>query len=532
MRRAEAMACLAVATDLALGQPIESAMRSCVMATELARELGYSDADLADTYYYALLRFVGCNAETTVMADAFGDEIAFRRHVVGADFTRPTNVLRAVSAASRDANDGEGSLAVMRATARGMLKGRGTLWTFAAHCEVAQLLAERMGFGAQLVAALGQLYERWDGKGLPNALAGEQLSLPLRVVAPVQDALAVLERDGREAVTDMLAERAGTAYDPRAASALGRRFDELLARADGVEGGAWEALLACEPVASCNEPDVLDEHGLETALTAMADFVDVKLPFTLGRSREVAQLAEAIARRAGLGADDQLLTRHAGYVHDLGRCAVSAAVWMQPRALREREWEQVRLHPYHTGRILARSAALARVGAVAELHHERLDGSGYARGCGARELAPAARALGVADATQAMLNDRPHRSALQVGEVARQLREAAAAGALDADMVEAAAAEIGAAPVRDAGRKGGPATGRATALTPRERDVLVLIARGHPTKRVAVDLGIAHKTADRHIQNIYAKLGVSTRAAAALHAVEAGLLATGGAHTE
>ena len=70
------------------------------------------------------------------------------------------------------------------------------------------------------------------------------------------------------------------------------------------------------------------------------------------------------------------------------------------------------MHPYFTERVLARPGLLARLGALAALHHERLDGSGYYRGMKASLLSPAARILAAADVYHAMTEPRPHRPAL------------------------------------------------------------------------------------------------------------------------
>ena len=92
------------------------------------------------------------------------------------------------------------------------------------------------------------------------------------------------------------------------------------------------------------------------------------------------------------------------------------------------DWERVRLHAYHTERILVRSPFLSGLANVASGHHERLDGSGYHRGVGAASLDPASRLLAAADAYHAMTEPRPHRPALSPEEAAKTLIEEADAG--------------------------------------------------------------------------------------------------------
>jgi DNA-binding CsgD family transcriptional regulator len=182
------------------------------------------------------------------------------------------------------------------------------------------------------------------------------------------------------------------------------------------------------------------------------------------------------------------------------------------------EWERVRLHAYHTERVLARSALLADAARIASLHHERLDGSGYHRGERAAQVPMAARILAAADVLQALGEPRPQRPPLPRDEAARELEAAVARGALDA---RAAAAVCEAAGARTRGRKAvtGPA-----GLTEREVEVLRLLARGRSKKQIAQTLFIAHGTVHTHVTHIYEKLGVSSRAAAALFAMEQGLL--------
>ena len=117
-----------------------------------------------------------------------------------------------------------------------------------------------------------------------------------------------------------------------------------------------------------------------------------------------------------------------------------------------------------------------------------------------------------------MTEPRPHRQALAPEQAAEALGREAGAGRLDAD---AAAAVLEAAGQRV------PRVERPAGLTEREVEVVGLLARGLQTKQVARRLGISVKTADRHIQNAYAKIGVSTRAAAALFAMQHGLIGMG-----
>jgi HD-GYP domain-containing protein (c-di-GMP phosphodiesterase class II) len=229
----------------------------------------------------------------------------------------------------------------------------------------------------------------------------------------------------------------------------------------------------------------------------------------------VADLAGEAAVQIGLGADDVRRLRRAALLHDLGRVAVPNAVWEKPGALTTSQWEQVRLHAYHSERILARSPVLEPLAAIAGRHHERLDGSGYHRGASGSEIPVEARLLAVADAFQAMTQSRPHRAAMTAEEAARTIEASAAAGHVDPECARAVVAAAGGQPTRMRWPE---------ALSDREVEVLRLVARGLSNREVAGELHISKRTAEHHVQHIYAKIGASTRAAAALFAMEHGLL--------
>src|SRR5262245_20546241 len=85
LRLAEVMAALSLATDLGMGQPLEFALTSCVLATRMGQSLGMPISDLRDVYYFGLLRFIGCNSDTHGMAALLGDELSVRSAFAAVD---------------------------------------------------------------------------------------------------------------------------------------------------------------------------------------------------------------------------------------------------------------------------------------------------------------------------------------------------------------------------------------------------------------------------------------------------------------
>src|SRR5260370_19798293 len=149
------------------------------------------------------------------------------------------------------------------------------------------------------------------------------------------------------------------------------------------DGRGWPGTLKADAIPVAAEPALaveLSPDQLDRALAAVANFVDLKSPSTLGHSVAVAELAEEAGRRLGLPPEQGLAPRRAGDVHGFGRLGVSNSIWDRPGPLSAGEWERIRMYPYLTERMLHQSAALAPLGEIAVQHRERLDGSGYPRG--------------------------------------------------------------------------------------------------------------------------------------------------------
>lgn len=511
-RLAELTIALSLATDLGTGQALEHGLRTCWSAVAAAGAMGLDAEERSCVYHVALLRFLGCTADASATAALVGgDEIRFNGRLAPAVMGNPAEAIRYV--VSRVGDD----LPLRRrvgAVARVLADPTGGSASLAQHCEAASRLAGRLGMPVAVCDALAHGYERWDGKGSPEGLAGEDIPQAVRIAAVARDVDLFSESGGWPATAAVLADRRGRGYDP----------DVVDAFLDSGQG--WRAEIGDDPVAAVLdvEPEpvaTIDDASIDSALEAVAHFADIKSPWFLGHSTGVAELAADAARAAGCSDHDATRVRRAALVHDIGRVGVSNGVWERPGPLTTEQHERMRMHTYLTERVLHRSELLAPYAAVAAAHHERTDGSGYHHGRRGDQLDRAARLLAVADAFHAMSEDRPHRPALPAREATDALcaeRDAGRFSSIDVDAVLAAAGQA-TRPVH---------VPRPAGLTEREVDVLRLITCGCSNKEAARQLGISPKTVGNHVEHIYAKANVRTRAGATLFALESGLLPPAG----
>jgi HD-GYP domain-containing protein (c-di-GMP phosphodiesterase class II) len=512
-RLAEVVAVLSMATDLGTGQPMERGIRTCLAGVKLAELLGLDAQVASDIYYTLALSALGCTADSRAAADMLGDEVdigpAFAP-IVHAPVSEALPVVARAVASGRPL--GQRPWAVARFMANN-LRHRPAL--VQAHCEVAQQLAQRLLLGRGVVESLGCIFERWDGAGMPRRLRGEAIPLPARIAHLTYDIELFQRTEGPAATPATIQRRRGRAFDPRLVQVFVEHAAEVLAAMEA--GPPLDAMLAAEP-----QPRLLlSPRDVDAAAEVIADFADLKSAFFAGHSRRVAELAHSAARVMNLPAAELRDIRRAGLVHDLGRVSVSTRIWEYSGGLGSAESEKIRLHAYYSERVVGHASCLKDAAALAGRHHERLDGHGYHRGERAPSLSPAARALAVADVFAALTEPRPHRPAFPAVAAANILRQEAAGGRLDSLAVEAVLGASGQ-------RAQPPAMPPLPAdLTEREAEVLGWLARGLTTKEIGQRLGITPKTADHHVQHVYAKIGVRTRAAATVFAMQHNLVPRG-----
>lgn len=513
IRMAEVLAALSLATDLGTGKPMGHALRACYIGLELARTLRLTPAAQAELYYGFLLMHSGCSVLSAGLAPLIhGDELAAIADVTLRDDSNPLEMLAWLN---RHVAPDAPLLTRAQHIVEAMRQSRNAPDQMRGACEVAARVAHRLGMPPGVEVAVHYYLERWNGKG-PHGLQGKAIPQNARLLHAALKIEAFYTAHGRHAAEQWARAQAGKLFDPQVIEifgALAQRADlwETLAQPD-----LWDVVLACEPDSPYR---YLAETKLDDVALAVADFVDLKSPRSLGHSRETARIAERIARRMRLPPREIKVIRRAALVHDLGLVALPAHIARNQDTLSASDQERLRLHPYYTERVLMRVPALAPVAALAGMSHERLDGTGYHRGLSGHELPTGACILALADEFQERMQVNPDQPAPDAQAVLQALQPevgtrfasdcfAALAQALDLPGFAPASAQ---APHRRTWPVG---------LTDREVEVLRVLATGAGNRQMAQTLVISEKTVARHLENIYNKIGISSRAAAVFFAME------------
>lgn len=505
IRLAELLGSLSFAGDLGRGQSMGHVLRTTRIAMALAERLGVPSAQLADVYFTALLVHAGCTAGAAECA-AFlaSDELSAQKDFCLCD---PSNLSQMLGWMKRNVAKGQPLPARTARMLQLMARGEQCFRDVDQGCsEVGSRIASRLGLSEGTQVGLYHICESWSGKG-PHKLKGEDIPLSGRIVNAAMILEVFVSERGVSAAKEAARVRKGKSFDPQVAAAADGLCDDLAFWEALRQDEDWSSVLDLEP----GSARLVSESHLDDFALALADIVDLKSPLASAHSRETAALAERLAVRLQLSPEDVTLTRRAALVHDVGMVAVPSFLLESGRRWSEAEFERFRLHTYYTDRLLSRSDVLRPIGIVASAHHENIDGSGYHRALSGAQMSLLARVVATASAYVELSESGD-------SDPERLLVDLRKQRALDGDCLVALASEAGFRSEAPA-RRNWPA-----GLTEREVEVLRLVATGLNLKETAAKLVISDHTARHHLENIYSKAGVTSRAGVTLFAVESGLV--------
>ncbi len=510
---AELLCALSFATGLGFGGHVEHGLRSASLGLYIADELQLPCEEREAIFYGALLKDVACTACSAGIAAFLPEnEQVSLADVILIDPSRLSDMMGWMSKYFRlDAHFPQRMAKLLSFMVQCGTIARDTMRS---HCEIAELFARHLDFPDYVQQALRFQWERWDGKGMAYRLKGSAIPRTSRILHLVQVVELMHHFGGPPAAQAIARDKRATRFDPEGVDA----FLALAQRADFwptfEERSAQEALLARRPTTAA---DRVPADQSERVCEALADFIDLKTQETWHHSRVVADVAVGIGTALGLNASEISRLRCAALVHDVGKVTVPVDILVKGERRSSSEWETYRLHPYYTQRILERVDALHDLAQAAAAHHEWFNGQGYHRQLCGEQIPLHGRVLAVANAYARLVQ--------QMGQedpagILRQMR-ASVGVQFDPLCYEALAASVaaqgklGTLPCRP--RKVGN-------LTEREVEVLCLLAQGCNTPQIARRLNISKKTVEHHISHIYTKIGVTCRTAAAVYAVQQGIV--------
>jgi len=518
VRTSELVGAFSLAADLAIGLPAEHALRACYLAMGVGRALELPAQEQMELYYTPLLVDAGCTAWASYLAAAIHDNETPARLALlfDTDLTSATSRFKWLLRYSAPGETLPERVRIMlqllvhrRAFAR---EG------FENAFEVARRLARRLGMPPGVRDGLGGLAKHWELDGAPGAPRSD---IPL--VSQVAYMAVVLENvhrlGGCRAVEEAAREASGKLFT----STLGDAFLSV-SRAPEFwppleQDSIWSVVQDLEPDSPYRH---VRPERLPAIAETFADFVDLKAPHMAGHSRRVADLSVRVAHRMTFPAGELATIGIAALAHDVGLVAVpSFTLAKAESSLSAGEREAHRLHPYHGGRVLSRVPAFRDAARLVASHHEREDGDGYPLGLPGARTPPGARVIAVADRFDELTHETPGKTAVDPGRALAQMRREQD-GPVWKAAVEALAQEL-----KVAGGSGPIARRRACwpgGLTNREVEVLRVLSRGLSRRQIAQTLYISESTVRHHLEHIYGKIGVTTRTAATLFAMEQGLL--------
>ncbi len=416
----EILSALSYALDLTEGQDMGHTVRSALLGMKVSKVIGLSTEDRRDLYYALLLKDAGCSSNAARIQQIFqSNDIRAKRNLKTTDWTQLWEGFQYVR---QNAYLGQSLFEKMQRLLQFAIhKDEQALEVVQIRCQRGSEIAQSLGFSPKCSEAIYSLDEHWNGKGFPQNLKGDAIPLFSRIMNMTQTFEVFYSAYGKEQAFEMLTKRSGTWFDPtlvKAAKSLGQ--DNPLWSTLRNTDATREAVIALEP--SC---ELLPADGKRITLICegFASIIDAKSPWTARHSENVTLAATSIAAQMDLPKETITTIRHAALLHDIGKLALPNSILDKNGKLTDEEFHLVRLHPYHTLKILEKISTFENITEIAASHHERLDGHGYFRQLDASTLSQPARILAVADVFDALRSARPYREALSLEETLNIMRK-------------------------------------------------------------------------------------------------------------
>jgi diguanylate cyclase (GGDEF)-like protein/PAS domain S-box-containing protein/putative nucleotidyltransferase with HDIG domain len=257
----------------------------------------------------------------------------------------------------------------------------------------------------------------------------------------IQKAAEVLRRGFREC--DIVARIGGDEFgvvlpntSPEAAEQIIQRVKELITAVNApplelsISFGYETKTETAEDVEEIEKKaeDHMYRHKIYESLSMRSQTIDIimnalveKSKRELMHSRRVSALCAAFAKKLDMTSTEINKMRMAGLIHDIGKIGVDEKTLNKPQKLDREEWEEVKKHPEAGWRILTSVNEFSELANFVFEHHEKWDGTGYPRGLKGKKISLEARIIALADAYDAMTNQRSYRGAYNTEEAIAEL---------------------------------------------------------------------------------------------------------------
>jgi PAS domain S-box-containing protein/putative nucleotidyltransferase with HDIG domain len=151
--------------------------------------------------------------------------------------------------------------------------------------------------------------------------------------------------------------------------------------------------------------------------------LDMRDKETEGHTQRVTEMALSLATKMGMSDMEKLDLRRGALLHDIGKMGIPDSILLKPGKLTDDEWKIMRQHPTYAYEMLAPISYLKQALDIPYCHHEKWDGTGYPRGLKGNQIPFAARIFAIVDVFDALVSDRPYRSAESKTDAYQYIRE-------------------------------------------------------------------------------------------------------------